>query len=63
VEPVKCDIRIVTATRKSLEALVRAGTFREDLYYRIKAAFCHGSSGNPQIRRPISQNQSWRETR
>jgi DNA-binding NtrC family response regulator len=40
-KPVRVNVRVVTATNRNLEELVRAKTFRQDLFYRINVINLH----------------------
>ncbi len=39
--PIKLDIRIITATNRQLDLMLKEGSFREDLYYRIHVIPLH----------------------
>jgi transcriptional regulator with GAF, ATPase, and Fis domain len=40
-EPVRVDVRLITATHQDLERLIRENRFRSDLYYRLNVITLH----------------------
>ena len=60
----KVEVRVITATHRDLRAMMKAGTFREDLYYRLQGA----SLLAPPLRErgadlPLLIDAFWREAK
>ena len=51
-ETIQTDVRIITATNRDLEAMIAAGTFRPDLYYRLNGFTIKAAAVARRGRRP-----------
>ena len=67
-QSIKVDVRIISATHRNLEEAIKAGTFREDLYYRLHVvalslpAAVAAAGGHPGAGAIISSRRSRRAT-
>lgn len=61
-EEIAVDFRLICASHRNLEAMVQAGTFREDLYYRLMVFPVHLPSLNQRsMDIPSLSQQIWTE--
>jgi len=40
-EPIKVDVRLVAATNRNIQDVIKEGTFRQDLYFRLNVVSLH----------------------
>ncbi|MDI6780473.1 MAG: sigma 54-interacting transcriptional regulator, partial [Bacteroidota bacterium] len=45
-QPIKVDVRVVAATNRNLDQLIKEGKFREDLFYRLNVVMIDTNIGN-----------------
>ena len=52
-KPIKVNVRILSATNRNLEDAIAAGTFRSDLYHRLKVVTIDAAAAAPSGRQDI----------
>ena len=69
--PIPVDVRVIVATHRNLDELVKKGAFRQDLYHRIyvfplllpplaRAVRGHSRAGDPFRRAGVAEQNGWK---